>query len=86
MRAMTLHTFNVSVGDQVYLEEGGEELGAVREVAKDHLIVYVENAGDQKITGAAVTAAHDGKVILDRAHLTPAFLKAARLAHNEESE
>lgn len=81
---MATHNFQVSVDDQVYLEEGGEELGAVRKVEKDHLVVYVENNGDFKVDGPAVKAAHDGKVILDAAQLSPEFLKAVGKAHTKE--
>ncbi len=83
---MTTHNFNVSVDDQVYLEEGGEELGAVRSVAGDHLVVYIENSGDHQVPGPAVKAAHDGKVILDRAQLSAEFLKAIENAHSKETE
>ena len=83
---MTTHNFNVSVDDQVYLEEGGEELGAVRSVASDYLVVYIENSGDHQVPGPAVKAAHDGKVILDRAQLSPEFLKAIENALSKETE
>ena len=59
---MPLRTFHVQVGDQVFLEEGGEEIGAVRRVAKDHVVIYVEGAGDFTLTGpeiAAARSAHD---------------------------
>jgi hypothetical protein len=83
---MATHNFNVSVDDQVFLEEGGEEIGAVRKVAKDHLVVYVENNGDFEVAGPAVRAAHDGKVVLDAAKLTPELLKAIDKAHSKETE
>ncbi|MEO6775351.1 MAG: hypothetical protein ABI467_20475 [Kofleriaceae bacterium] len=83
---MTTHNFQVSVDDQVFLEEGGEEVGAVRRVAKDHLVVYVENNGDFEVPGPAVRAAHDGKVVLDATLLAPEFLKAVDKAHTKESE
>ena len=41
-----MKAFNVQVGFQVFLSEGGEEIGAVRDVAHDHVVVYVEGAGD----------------------------------------
>lgn len=83
---MATHNFQVSVGDQVFLEEGGEEIGAVRKVAKDHLVVYVEAAGDFVIQGPWVKAAHDGKVVLDSGQVDPALLEAARSAHERETE
>ena len=83
---MTQHNFQVSVGDQVYLEEGGEEIGAVRKVAKDHLVIYIEAAGDFVVPGPGVRAAHDGKVVLDPHNLEPTLLDAARTAHERETD
>ena len=83
---MTQHNFQVAVGDQVFLEEGGEEIGAVRKVARDHLVIYVEAAGDFTVQGAGVKAAHNGKVILELTQLDPQLLEAARAAHERETE
>ena len=83
---MNQHNFQVSVGDQVYLEEGGEEIGAVRKVAKDHLVVYIEAAGDFVVQGPGVRAAHDGKVVLQADQLDEKLLAAARGAHERETE
>ena len=76
----------VEIGAQVYLVEGGEEIGAVRQVAHDHILVYVEGTGDFIVSGQGVKAAHDGKVILDPAHLDAALLEAAGHAHERETE
>jgi len=78
--------FQVQIDDQLFLEEGGEEIGAVRKVAPDHLVVYVEAAGDFNVPGAWVRAAHNGKVVLDPAQCDEEFLAAARNAHERESE
>jgi len=79
--------FQVQIGDQLFLEEGGEEIGAVRKVAPDHLIVYVEAAGDFVVPGLWVRAAHDGKVVLDPARVEDAeLLAAAGRAHERETE
>ncbi|MDB4954421.1 MAG: hypothetical protein JWO36_1990 [Myxococcales bacterium] len=83
---MADHNFQVSVGDQLFLEEGGEEVGAVRAVERDHLVVYIENAGDFVLRGPAVKSVHDGKVVLDPSNLEPALLSAAREAHERETE
>nr|HEX4314701.1 hypothetical protein [Kofleriaceae bacterium] len=82
----TTHGIHVSVGDQVFLEDGGEEIGAVRKVAHDHVVVYIEGAGDFTITGPAVRASHDGKLVLDAGNLEPKLLEAARKAHEGETE
>lgn len=81
-----MKAYNVQVGFQVYLSEGGEEVGAVREVAKDHVVVYVENAGEFKIHGPEVKSAHDGKLILDPKKLSPEMLAATAHAHDLETE
>ena len=78
---------SVQVGDQVFLEEGGEECGAVRDVAptgRPELAVYVENAGEFTVAASAVRSAHDGKVILDRTRLDQALLDAIAHAHDRE--
>jgi hypothetical protein len=83
---MTTHAFNVSVGDQVFLDQSQEEVGAVRQVARDHLVIYIENAGDFTITGPAVKSAHDGKLILNPTELDAHLLEAIRGAHDSETE
>lgn len=74
----------VEVGYQVFTEEGGEEVGAVRAVRPHELQVYLENAGDFTIPGAAVVRVHDGKVIVDEARLGPELRRAIAHAHDRE--
>lgn len=83
---MTTRSFQVSVGDQVFIGHGDEEVGAVRHVARDHLVVYIEGAGDFQIEGPAVLSAHDGKVVLDPAKLDARLKKAIEGAHSSESD
>jgi len=78
--------FQVQLGDQLFLEEGGEEVGAVRKVAPDHLVVYIEAAGDFNVPGTWVRAAHNGKVVLDPEKCDPDFLAAARASPERESD
>jgi hypothetical protein len=80
------HNYEVSVGDHVFLEEGGEEVGAVRKVERDHLVVYIEAAGDFIVKGPEVEAIHYGKVILSPERVDPRLLKAARTAHEAETD
>ena len=78
---------NIEVGSQVYLEEGGEPCGAVRDVRagnRDEITVYVENSGEFIVPSDAARAAHDGKVILDRARLDQSLLGAVAHAHDAE--
>jgi hypothetical protein len=83
---MPLRTFHIQVGDHVFLEEGGEEIGAVRMVAKDHVVIYVEGAGDFTLTGPEIAAVHDGKVRLNPEKLEPILLAAAQAAHIQETD
>jgi hypothetical protein len=80
------HNIQVSVGDHVFLEEGGEEIGAVRKVERDHLVVYIEAAGDFIVRGPEVKAAHYGKVVLSSELVDPQLLDAARSAHEREAD
>lgn len=80
------HNYAVNVGDHVFFEEGGEEVGAVRKVERDHLVVYIEAAGDFVVKGPEVKAVHYGKVVLDPELVDPTLLAAARTAHERESD
>jgi hypothetical protein len=81
---MLTHSFQVAVGDHVVLADGDDEVGAIRAIARDHLIVYIEGAGDFVVTGEEVRAAHAGKLVLDTERLEPRLLEAARQAHRDE--
>jgi hypothetical protein len=83
---MKHHGYPVAVGDHVFLDGNTEEIGAVRQVMPDHVVVYVENAGDFVIRGPHVKSAHDGKLVLDPRHAEPGLLHAARGAHELETE
>ena len=73
-----------TIGDHVFLEDGGEEIGAVRQIAKAELVIYVEGAGDFTVAADAVRAVHYGKVVLDANKLDPRVLSAAQAAHANE--
>jgi hypothetical protein len=78
---------NIEIGSQVYLEEGGDPCGAVRDVRvgnRDEITIYVENSGDFIVPMDAVRAAHDGKVILERTRLNQSLLDALAHAHDAE--
>jgi hypothetical protein len=73
------------IGYQVFVEEGGEEVGAVREIHRDHILVYIENAGDFRVGPDAIRSVHDGKVLLDAAALDENLRAAIEHAHDEEA-
>ena len=76
----------IEVGYQVFLKDGGDEVGAVRDVRfKTHeIVINIENAGDFVIHGTAVRAVHSQKVILDGAKLPNDVKAALRHAHDAE--
>ncbi len=68
----------------VFAREGDVSVGAVRDVARDHLVVYIEGYGDQIVTRDQVASAHDGKVVLNPAALPEAVQAAIAHAHDAE--
>jgi len=77
----------VEEGYQVFTEDGGEEIGAVREVrpvGRPEIVIYVENYGELLVSMTAVRSVHDGKVILDVDALDPAARRAIAHAHDAE--
>ena len=75
---------NIREGFDVFLHDGGKGFGAVRQVRKHELVVYVENAGDFEVPFAAVKDAEAGKVILDSSKLDAKLRAAIRRAHSGE--
>lgn len=76
----------VGVGDQVFIKDGGDEVGAVRDVRRRarEIVINIENAGDFVVPAAAVRAVHSQKVILDLAKLDAQTRAALRHAHDAE--
>lgn len=77
----------VETGFQVFTRDGGDEVGAVREVrpaGRPEIVVYVENYGEVLLPMDAVRSVHDGKVILDLEALDPVALQAIAHAHDAE--
>ena len=77
----------VEAGYQVFTEDGGEEVGAVREVqpaGRAEIVVYVENYGELLVPMAAVRSVHDGKVMIDVGALDTAARRAIAHAHDAE--
>jgi hypothetical protein len=77
----------IETGYQVFVSDGGEEVGAVREVASNgrpEVVIYVENAGDFFVPLSAVEAVHSQKVILNCAKLERGLRQAIGHAHDAE--
>jgi len=78
---------NIQVGFQVFVSDGGQEVGAVRQVApfgRPELEIYVENAGDFVVPLTAVASVHDNKVVLDSQKLEAKLRRAVAHAHDAE--
>ena len=78
---------NIEVGYQIFVSDGGEEFGAVRQVAphgRPELVIYVENAGDFVVPFDAVEAIHSQKVILNCRKLDRRLREAIGHAHEAE--
>ncbi len=78
---------DIGIGFQVYVEEGADPCGGVRNVepkGRPEITVYVENAGEFIVTADAVRSVHDGKVVLDRERLEQPLLNAIAHAHDSE--
>lgn len=74
----------IAEGAMVFLADGAEAVGAVREVNENHITVFVENAGDFEVPRAAIASVHSGKVLLKASALSHTFLRAIRHAHDSE--
>jgi hypothetical protein len=77
----------IEVGFQTFISDGGEEFGAVRQVApggRPELVIYVENAGEFTVPLYAVESVHFEKVILNCAKLDRRLRQAIGHAHDAE--
>jgi hypothetical protein len=74
----------VKIGDMVFIAEGQEGIGAVREIRGDHFVLFIENAGEFEIPGSAIVGIHDDKVIVAPARLSQGVLQAIGHAHDRE--
>lgn len=74
----------VETGDMVFIGEGQEGIGAVREIRKADFLLYVENAGEFEIPATAIVGVHDRKVIVNPLKLPRRLLEAVGHAHDSE--
>jgi hypothetical protein len=77
----------IEVGFQTFVSDGGEEFGAVREIApqgRRELVIYVENAGNFTVPLDAVESVHSEKVIFNCAKLDRRLRQAIGHAHDAE--
>ena len=74
----------IAEGFDVFVHDGEKSFGAVRQVLKHEIIVYVENGGDFEVPLTAVKDVHDEKVVLDSGKLDAKLREAIRRAHSGE--
>ncbi len=76
----------IDVGFMVFVRDGEEGVGSVREISHDRseLLVYIENAGDFTLPHSAVRSVHSGKVMLDIERLDLRLRNALRHARDSE--
>lgn len=76
----------ISKGFMVFVSDGDEGVGAVREIrqALSELVIYIENAGDFVVPLSAVKEVHSDKVILDHTRLDLRLRDAIRHARDSE--
>ena len=77
----------IQIGFQVFLKDGGDEVGAVRDLCghRPEILVYVENAGEFTVPVTAISAVHFQKVILNSSRLPEDLRMALRRAHDAET-
>ena len=74
----------IEVGYQTFVSDGEAQFGAIREISRGDLVVYVENAGEFRIPLEAVSAVHSKKVIFDCDKLDRRLRRAIGHAHDAE--
>jgi hypothetical protein len=74
----------IEEGYDVFVHDGDVKVGAVRQIASSHILVYVENAGDFTVPRSAVREVVEGKVVLDCGKLDLSLRRAIGHAHDAE--
>jgi hypothetical protein len=78
---------DIRIGDQAFVEEGGEDFGAIRAVrpgGREVLVVFVENSGEFEVPLDTVKAAHAQKVVFSLDRLDELMREAIARAHDAE--
>ncbi|MGV8939914.1 MAG: hypothetical protein ACOH1P_00035 [Lysobacter sp.] len=73
-------------GFMVFLSDGQQGIGAVREIRSSPptLLVYIENAGDFLVPLDMIEAVHSGKVVLNCDRLSSSMRSAVKHARDAE--
>jgi hypothetical protein len=86
-KTMNVELSAIEIGSQVYLKEGGDPFGGIRDVRRSGrgaIVIYVENSGEFVVPAGTIQSAHDGKVVLDSSKLDPSLESAIAHAHDRE--
>ncbi len=76
----------IQAGMLVFLGDGQIGIGSIQDVASDHVVVQIENAGAFKIPRASVRDVHFDKVILAEEKLDRSVIDAIKHAHDRENK
>ena len=74
----------IQEGFDVFLHDGDKAVGAVRQVRKGEIVIYIENAGDFEVPLSAIRDVHSEKVVLDKGKLDSRLIAAIRQEHSSE--
>ena len=74
----------IQEGFDVFLHDGEKAVGAVRQVRKNEIVIYVENGGDFTVPFSAIKDAYSEKVVLDSSKLDARLKEAIRREHSSE--
>jgi hypothetical protein len=75
---------NIREGFDVFVHDGEKAFGAVRQVNRHEIVIYIENAGDFVVPLTALKDVHDEKVVLDCSKLDMSVRRA--IGHSHEGE
>jgi hypothetical protein len=79
-----LMTDSIREGFMVFVSDGDQGVGAVRQIRSNEFVLFVENAGDFIVPFTAVKSVHSGKAMIDGAKLDRRLRVAIGHAHDLE--
>lgn len=71
-------------GFDVFVHDGDKAVGAVRQVRRNEIVVYVENAGDFMVPMSSIIDVDAEKVTLDSGKIDESLKRAIAGAHRRE--
>ena len=77
---------SIKIGDQLFQREDGAAFGSVVGIHEHELLVEIEGVGQAVLPAAAITAVHDGKLIVDTSQLPAPLRTSIKHAHDRETQ